>query len=79
MARDGEGHRLHFQHFGLIGRAKRLEGTATLRAATLFGFDHLLDALEVLGKMLAPHRLLACGGGAVGLALAPRDRGELLE
>jgi hypothetical protein len=79
MARDGEGHRLHFQHLGFIGRAERLEGTAALGAAALFGFDHLLDALEVLREVLAPHRLLACGGGAVGLALGQRDRGALLK
>jgi hypothetical protein len=81
LAPDGEADRPGFQHLGLIGRAEGLQRAAALRAATLRRLDQLIEPLEVLGKLLAPHGLASRRGVLLGgsrLDLGNR-RGELFE
>src|SRR5579883_1226465 len=82
---DGERDGLRLEHLGLV-RAERLQRTAAVRASAVLRLDDMRDALEVLGQLLAAHRL-ALGGGSGGdlarglrLALGLEDGGlELLE
>jgi hypothetical protein len=79
-----EGDRLDVEHFGFVRGAEVLELTAAVRARTLGRCNEVIDMFEVLGQLLAAHRL-AFGGllrvldGDVGALGFGHRRDQFLE
>ena len=83
MAGHREGDRLDVQHLGLVRAAQILEFAAAIGARTLGRCNDVIDVFEMLGQLLAAHRLAFGDLGGFERGVGPFGFGhrgfELLE